>query len=119
MNEINLLEIIFLVNGIWIWKSLENFGLVGWIGLYFWLIGADMYRRAKRPHVYFITNLCGGVEAEAPYFFKESEHHSSLIGSLFFKQLLINIVFITFIDFKKESSLVFLRFVSLLDWLVP
>ena len=28
-----------------------------------------------------------GFEAEVPYFFKESEPHSSLIGSLFFKCL--------------------------------
>ena len=30
-------------------------------------------------------NVCGGVEADVPYFFEESEPHSSLIGCLFFK----------------------------------
>ena len=32
-----------------------------------------------------LWDLCHGVEAEAPYLFKEFESHSSLIGSLLLK----------------------------------
>ena len=41
-------------------------------------------KKTSRLHIYFIRNLCVGVEAEVHYFSEDSEDHSSLISFLLF-----------------------------------
>ena len=44
----------------------------------------------------FIRNICGGVEAEVPYFFKELEPHSSLLVPYFLSCFQCSLVFLRF-----------------------
>ena len=46
-----------------------------------------MLPRDHELHVFFITNLCGGVEVEVPYLFKEWEPQLLILEKLFLHML--------------------------------